>query len=114
MERNATTQKDTVMNTKLSSIMKAAWNFFHITGKTFSECLKMSWANFKLVQQMQSGVVKFHFQKVDGSIREAYGTLQNAADKVKGDSRNKNENVQVYFDTEKQEFRCFKKWNLVV
>ncbi len=32
---------------------------------------------------------------------------------TKGDERKKNATVQVYFDTEKQAFRCFKKFNLV-
>ncbi|HHT22959.1 MAG TPA: DUF2693 domain-containing protein [Bacteroidales bacterium] len=102
------------MRTKdLSNIMKMAWNFFRISGQSFSDCLKRAWANFKLVKRMQVGIVKFYFQKVDGSIREAYGTLKGVEDKIKGtDNRTKNENVQVYFDTEKQSFRSFKKLNL--
>ena len=31
---------------------------------------------------------------------------------MQGDTRKRNDTVQVYFDTEKQEFRCFKKLNL--
>lgn len=99
--------------TDLRTIMKTAWNFFKITDLSFSECLKKAWANFKLVKKMQTGIVRFYFQKIDGTLREAFGTLRNVQDKVQGDRRTKNENVQVYFDTEKQEFRCFKKWNLV-
>jgi len=59
----------------LSQIMKSAWRFFRITGECFSESLKRAWSNFKLVQKMQKGITKFYFQKVDGSIREAWGTL---------------------------------------
>lgn len=97
----------------LSQIMKLAWQFFHTTGKSFSECLSKAWANFKLVQNMQKGIVKFYYQKVDGSTREAWGTLKDLDEKVKGDNRSKNATVQVYFDTEVREFRCFKKLNLI-
>ena len=101
--------------TNLSQIMRAAWQFFKTTGETFSVCLKRAWANFKLVSKMQKGIVKFYFQKVDGSIREAWGTLnEKLIPTTTGtDKRAKNETVQTYFDTEKQEFRCFKKLNLV-
>lgn len=98
----------------LSKIMKTSWQFYRQTGISFSECLRKAWANFKLVFKMQSGIVKFYFQKIDGSVREAWGTLQDIANKIKGDSRTKNNTIQVYFDTEKQEFRCFKKFNLVI
>lgn len=98
---------------RLSEIMKLAWQFCKQTGMCFSECLKKAWANFKLVLKMQTSIVKFYFQKVDGSIREAWGTLQNVEDKIKGDNRAKNKTIQVYFDTEKEAFRCFKKLNLV-
>ena len=100
--------------TDLSNLMRTAWRFFHITGESFSKCLKMAWANFKLVAAMRTGIVKFYFQKVDGSIREAYGTLR--ADLIpatSGDDRKRNDTVQVYYDTERQEYRCFKRLNLV-
>jgi hypothetical protein len=60
-------------------------------------------------------IVKFYFQKVDGSKREAYGTLnERAIPAIAGtDTRRKNDTVQTYFDTEKQEWRCFKKANLL-
>jgi len=99
----------------LSQIMKSAWSFFRITGECFSECLKRAWSNFKLVQKMKKGIVRFYFQKVDGSIREAWGTLNEKLIPTTTGTNNKakNETVQTYFDTEKQEFRCFKKLNLV-
>lgn len=95
--------------------MKSAWRFFRITGQSFSECLKCAWSNFKLVQKMQNGIVRFYFQKVDGSIREAWGTLNGKSVPTKAATTNKakNDTIQVYFDTEKQEYRSFKKLNLV-
>ena len=98
----------------LKRIMQTAWRFFRITGQSFAECLKKAWTNFKLVEKMRTGIVKFYFQKVDGSIREAYGTLRaDLIPETKGDDRKRSDTVQTYFDTEKQEYRCFKKLNLV-
>ncbi|MEA4937209.1 MAG: SH3 beta-barrel fold-containing protein [Paludibacter sp.] len=99
----------------LSQIMSAAWRFFRISGQSFSECLKRAWSNFKLVQKMKTSIVKFYFQKVDGTMREAYGTLSDKfiPKTVQSENRKKNDTVQVYFDTEAQDWRCFKKLNLI-
>jgi hypothetical protein len=69
----------------------------------------------KLRLTMAIRIVKFYFQKVDGSIREAYGTLNtNVIPATTGnDNRKKNDTVQTYYDTERQEWRCFKKANLL-
>ena len=101
--------------TDLSVIMTNAHRFCKIAGLSLSEALKRAWANFKLVVRMCSGIVKFYFQKVDGSIREAYGTLSGRLiPAIAGtDSKKKNDTTQTYFDTEKQEWRCFKKLNLI-
>lgn len=103
----------TTFKSQMKEVMSMAWRFFRITGQSFAECLKKAWANFKLVQRMKASIVKFYYQKVDGSIREAWGTLKDVEDKVKGDRRAKNDTVQVYFDTEVNEFRCYKKLNLI-
>ena len=52
---------------------------------------------------------------MDGSIREAYGTLKDSLlpDSKGTDSRKKSDTVQTYFDTERGEFRCYKVANLV-
>lgn len=59
-------------------------------------------------------VVKFYFTKVDGSKREAYGTLSSEVIPPVGGERKNNDTCQVYFDTEKQAWRCFKKANLAI
>lgn len=107
----------TIMSTKsfLHEVMSLAWQFVRKNGFTMSEALKVAWVNMKLKLQMKSRIVKFYFQKVDGSIREAYGTLnEKLMPAITGtDKRAKNDTVQTYFDTERQEFRCFKKANLL-
>ncbi len=97
----------------LRSVMQLAWQFVKRNGLTMSEALKTAWRNVKLQMEMKKGIVKFYFQKVDGSIREAYGTLnENLLPEAKGSEKKQNDTIQTYFDTEVQEFRCFKKANL--
>lgn len=98
----------------LKDIMTLAWSFVKRNGFTIAEALKVAWRNFKLKGAMQGRIVKFYFQKVDGTLREAYGTLQeNLLPATQGTGRKANDTLQAYYDTEKQEWRCFKKANLV-
>lgn len=99
----------------LRAIMQMAWQFVKRNGFTMAEALKAAWLNFKLKVAMAVRIVKFYFQKVDGSIREAYGTLSPAIMPATSgnDARKKNDTVQVYYDSERAEFRCFKKANLI-
>ncbi len=95
----------------LSKIMQQAWVFVKRNGMNMSEALTKAWANYKLLSAMHLKIVKFYFQKVDGSLREAYGTLNSKyiPERTGESNRRKNDTVQTYYDTEKQEFRCFKK-----
>lgn len=98
----------------LSKIMSQAWQFVKRNGYSMSEALKVAWANFKLRREMRNRIVKFYYQKVDGSIREAFGSLQEKLmPKTKGTDRKVNDTLFTYFDTEKQEWRSFKKANLL-
>ena len=69
----------------------------------------------QLIKQMQERVVDFSFEKVDGSIRQASGTLMpDAIESFIGPSKgtsNKtpNPDVLVYFDVDAQAFRSFRK-----
>jgi len=87
--------------TDLSMIMTEAHRFIKIAGLELSEALKRAWANFKLVVRMRASIVKFYYQKIDGSIREAYGTLSSRLiPAVAGtDNRKKSDTVQTYFDS---------------
>lgn len=100
---------------KMREVMKLAWQMVKKNGYSMSEALKCAWVNIKLKAAMKERIVKFYFQKVDGSIREAYGTLKESLlPPTNGtDSRKKSDTVQVYFDTEKSEYRCFKVANLI-
>lgn len=99
----------------LRAIMQMAWQFVKRNGFTMSEALHAAWLNFKLKVAMAARIVKFYFQKVDGSIREAYGTLNASIvpQTTGNDNRRKNDTVQTYFDTERSEWRCYKRANLL-
>ena len=95
--------------------MRMAWQFVKRNGFTMSRALKQAWANVKLSAAMRNGIVKFYFQKVDGTLREAYGTLKaELLPPTEGTGRKPSDTVQVYYDTEKQAYRSFKKANLAV
>lgn len=98
----------------LSEIMRQAWVFVRKNGFSMSEALKVAWLNAKVKMAMKSRIVKFYFQKIDGSIREAYGTLkEELLPPTQGTGRKPNDSVQVYYDSEREEYRCFKKANLI-
>lgn len=99
---------------KMREVMSLAWQMVKRNGYTMSEALKCAWRNVRLHAAMAKGVVKFYFQKVDGSIREAFGTLAaNIVPGTKGTERRQNPTIQTYFDTDRQEWRSFKKANLL-
>ena len=98
----------------LSKIMRLAWQFVKRNGYTMAEALRTAWLNIKLRARMATAIVKFYYTKVDGTMREAYGTLNPALmPETKGVERKPNPTIQTYYDTEKCEYRCFKVANLV-
>ncbi|MCC8187509.1 MAG: SH3 beta-barrel fold-containing protein [Bacteroides sp.] len=103
------------MKKNLSLIMQTAWNFFRTSGGSFSQCLRKSWANYKLVEQMQAGMVTFRFLRKDGTMRVARGTLANHLVPPVGrtTTRQINDAVQVYWDIERSSWRSFRKFNLI-
>jgi len=100
---------------QMREIMQMAWQFVKRNGYSMSEALKVAWANFRLKMAMRTRIVKFYFIKVDGSTREAFGTLaQGMIPAIAGtDTRKPNDTIQTYYDTEKQAWRCYKKANLL-
>lgn len=97
----------------LSKIMNLAWQMVKRNGFTMSEALRIAWRNIKLKAKMAQGIVKFYYTKVDGTIREAYGTLNpSLMPETKGTERKPSPTTQTYYDTEKCEYRCFKVANL--
>lgn len=104
----------TTRKQNLSEVMNLAWQFVKRNGFSISEALKAAWLNIKLRIAMKTRIVKFYYQKVDGTLREAYGTLQESLlPPTLGTGRKANETLQTYFDTEKMEYRCYKRANII-
>ena len=103
----------TKFRSQMKEVMQMAWSFVRKNGYSMSEALKCAWANLKLKAALKVKIVEFYFKKTDGTLRQAFGTLlENRVPETKGTKKTA-DNGQVYFDTEKEEWRCFKKCNLV-
>ena len=92
----------TKFRSQMKEVMQMAWSFVRKNGYSMSEAA------------LKVKIVEFYFKKTDGTPRQAFGTLkENLIGEVKGTGRKLNDNLQVYWDTEKEEYRCFKKCNLI-
>ena len=85
-----------------------------ITGRPMAECVETATQIAECVKQMKSRIVEFFFTKKDGTVRQAFGTLQDEVilPLIKDTSnREPNPELVTYFDTVKQQFRSFRKEN---
>lgn len=89
-----------------------AYELAKATGKTFAVCISKAWALYRLTKQMHSGIVSFAYEKVDGSLRKAKGTLKDIQDLIKGTGKENYKTVR-YFDVEAGGFRSFKVENFI-
>ena len=67
-------------------------------------------------EMLHNGIVEFQFIKKDGTLRQAKGTLLKEylpEPKEGTKSRKSSDNVVVYFDLDKNEFRSFVKESFV-
>lgn len=95
-------------------VMKYAHFLFTTTSNTWRVCMLKAWELYRLAKKMRSGIVKFAFQKIDGTIRYAWGTLQNLpAGSTTGKTKAPSFKTFAYFDTQKQAMRCFRVENLI-
>lgn len=89
--------------------MSLAWQFVKMNGFTMSEALKTAWANIKLKAKMHMGIVKFRYEKLNGEIRTAWGTLKaDIIPQIESSNRKHNRTVVTYYDTERESWRSFK------
>ena len=95
--------------------MKYAHFLFAATTNTWRICLLKAWELYRLAKKMREGIVKFAFQKIDGTIRYAWGTLQNLPAGVTTGKGKKEPSYKTfaYYDTQKQAMRCFRVENLI-
>lgn len=95
-----------------SKVFSWAYEIAKATGKQFAVCLAKAWALYRLKKAMKNGVVSFAYEKADGTLRKAKGTLKEVQDFIRGTGKDKT-NASPYFDTEAHAFRSFKIENLV-
>ena len=95
-------------------VMSLAHRIFNLAQMSWSIALKKAWLIVKLVTKMHKGVASFQYQKTDGSIRSAQGTLlKSITDLLVNGNGKSNDKTIAYFDIEKQAFRCFKIENIL-
>lgn len=97
-------------------VMKYAWQLWKTTNQVWRLCMIKAWQLYRLAKAMREGVVSFYYQKSDGSIRKAVGTLKNvpAGASLGGKKVTKpSYKTMAYFDVEKNSFRSFKVENLI-
>lgn len=99
---------------QMSELMKQSWMLVKVYGFSMAEAMKQSWKALKLKAALKKGVVKFFYQKLDGTIRTAWGTLKEGLiPETKGTERKKNKSLITYYDNEKASYRSFKVANLI-
>ncbi len=89
-----------------------AYELVKVTGKTFEVCLAKAWALYRLKRRMRNDTVSFAYEKADGTLRKARGTLRDVGHLVKGTGRNTYRTLR-YFDTDKEAFRSFRIENFI-
>ena len=99
--------------TDLQIIMRRSWALFRTTGKTFSEHHPLKRRFYRLTDRMRAGVVRFAYEKADGTLRRACGTLRDIDATIKGSGRPDDGRTVKYYDIEAAGWRSFKVENLI-
>jgi hypothetical protein len=100
---------------KMSELMKNAWFLVRNYSMSLGDAMRQAWRIFKLKTAMHKGIVKFQFKKLDGSLRDAIGTLTDDALSTLVGSQYYNPSPKVvpYYDCEKGAWRSFRKELLI-
>ena len=94
------------------TVFSIAYELADATSKSFSVCLAKAWALYRFKKQLHSGIVSFSYEKKDGSLRKAHGTLQNVQNLIKGTGLESCKTIR-YFDLDANAFRSFKVENFI-
>lgn len=103
------------MKTSISfrkTVMLRAYHIMNETGKEWTDCLRKAWQLYRINKEMHQGEVTFYFEKKDGAIRKATGTLK--IDYEFKTQNQPNPKVFTYFDVDAQAFRCMKIENFIM
>ncbi|ASK29751.1 DUF2693 domain-containing protein [Chryseobacterium sp. T16E-39] len=94
------------------TVMLRAYHIMSTTGKEWAVCLQKAWQLYRINKEMHQGEVTFYFEKKDGEIRKATGTLK--IDYEFKTQNQPNPKVFTYFDVDAQAFRCMKIENFIM
>lgn len=95
-----------------SKVFKQAYEMVASTGKSFAVCLAKAWAIYRISKRMRDEIVTFAYEKADGTLRKAKGTLKDIQNFIKGTGK-ENDKAMRYFDVEANGFRSFRVENLI-
>lgn len=93
--------------------MKYAWHLLRVTGQAWKVCMKKAWGLYRFLKLMRNGVVAFSYRKTNGSIRNAYGTLNFLPGTKPRARKEPSYKTITYFDVEKDQFRSFRVENFM-
>jgi len=94
-------------------VMMYAHNIYAATKRSWRRCLIKAWELYRLAKKMRERAVRFAYEKVDGSVRLATGTLCDLPAGVTSGKGKPSYKTFAYYDIDKQQFRCFKIENLL-
>lgn len=99
---------------QMRELMNQSWMLVKVYGFSMAEAMKQAWQILKLKAALKNGIVKFFYQKLDGSVRTAWGTLKDGLiPETKSTGHKRNESLITYYDNEKASFRSFKVANFI-
>jgi hypothetical protein len=101
-----------------SIAMLLAWRIYRSNNGqvSFGQCMVSAWKVLRLNAALQEGLVRFTFQKVNGEVREAVGTLKAdlfVATPPKATDRPEFMTLVRYYDVEKNAIRSFRAERLI-
>ena len=72
----------------------------------------------EFINALQNRIVRFSYKKTDGSVREAIGTmkpsvLSTLSAKMQSGQKRRSTGCIVYFDLEREDWRCFRPENFL-
>lgn len=82
-------------------VFKQALEIQRATGKSFAVALAKAWQLHRFGRMLHKGTVVFSFEKSDGTVRKAKGTLKGIDPFIKGTGKINYKTFR-YFDIEKQ------------
>lgn len=90
-------------------VMKYAWQLYKATRQAWRVCMIKAWQLYRLAKKMRRGIVTFYYEKANGTLQNLPANATLGGKKMTKPSYK----TMAYFDTDKQQFRCFKIENLI-